>query len=154
MLNVGDMAPDFELLNDEGNPVKLSDYRGQQVVLFFYPKADTPGCTKQACGFRDNYPIIEAAGATIFGLSPDKPKDLAKWRAKMGFPYHLLADPDHVVADAYDVWGEKSFMGKQYMGVIRSHFVVGPDGRVADIQYNVKPEDSVSRALDFIGLGV
>lgn len=154
MLNVGDSAPDFELLSDEGNPVKLSDYRGQQVVLFFYPKADTPGCTVQACGFRDNYPTIKAAGATIFGISPDQPEDLAKWRAKMGFPYNLLADPDHVVADAYDVWGEKKFMGNAYMGIIRSHFVIGPDGNVADVQVNVKPADSVSRAIDFVGQSV
>jgi peroxiredoxin Q/BCP len=153
MLNIGDMAPDFELLSDEGKPVKLSDYRGQQVVLFFYPKADTPGCTKQACGFRDNYPVIEAAGATIFGLSPDQPKELAKWRAKMGFPYHLLADPELVAANAYGVWGEKWFMGKHYMGIIRSHFVVGEDGRIADIQFNVKPDISVAKAVEFLEQG-
>lgn len=150
MLSIGDKAPDFALLNDEGETVKLSDYRGKQVVLFFYPKADTPGCTIQACGFRDQYPLIEAAGAVIFGLSPDPPADLAKWRAKQGFPYHLLSDPDHAVAEAYDVWGERSFRGQSYMGIIRSHFVVGPDGSVADIQYNVKPEDSVNTAVAFV----
>lgn len=150
MLNIGDPAPDFELLSDESKPVKLSDYRGQEVVLFFYPKADTPGCTIQACGFRDNYPVIEAAGAVIFGLSPDPPEDLAAWRTKMGFPYNLLSDLDHAVADAFDVWGEKQYGDKVYMGIIRSHFVVGEDGRIADIQYNVSPQDSVSRALDFI----
>lgn len=150
MLNVGDPAPDFALLNDEGNRVKLADYRGQEVVLFFYPKADTPGCTIQACGFRDNYPIIEKAGAVIFGLSPDSPEELAAWRAKMGFPYNLLSDLDHSVAEAYDVWGEKQYGDKVYTGIIRSHFVVGKDGRVADIQYNVSPQDSVTNALNFL----
>ena len=150
MLNVGDAAPDFELLTDEGKPVKLSDYKGQEVVLFFYPKADTPGCTIQACGFRDNYPVIEAAGAVIFGLSPDSPEALAAWRSKMGFPYNLLSDLDHSVADAYDVWGEKQYGDKVYTGIIRSHFVVGTDGSIADIQYNISPQDSVARALDFI----
>lgn len=150
MLTVGDSAPDFELLSDEGVPVKLSDYRGQKVVLFFYPKADTPGCTVQACGFRDKYPVIEAAGAIIFGLSPDKPAALAKWRKSQGFPYNLLSDPEHAVADAYEVWGEKKYMGKAYMGIIRSHFVVGPDGKIADVQFNVKPEDSVNRAVEFV----
>jgi peroxiredoxin Q/BCP len=150
MLNVGDSAPDFELLTDEGKPVKLSDFRGQQVVLFFYPKADTPGCTIQACGFRDNYPVIESAGATVFGISPDQPEELATWRAKLGFPYNLLADPDHKVADAYDVWGEKILYGKKVIGIIRSHFVIDEAGQVADIQYKVSPEDSVSRAVDFV----
>jgi peroxiredoxin Q/BCP len=150
MLTIGDPAPDFELLTDEGKSAKLSDYRGQEVVLFFYPKADTPGCTIQACGFRDNYPIIEAAGAVIFGLSPDSPEDLASWRAKMGFPYHLLSDLDHAVAEMYGVWGEKQYGEKVYTGIIRSHYVVGKDGKIADIQYNVKPEESVAQALNFL----
>lgn len=150
MLNVGDDAPDFGLISDEGKAVKLSDYQGQQVVLFFYPKADTPGCTKQACGFRDNYPTIEAKGTVIFGLSPDSPERLAKWRAKEGFPYNLLSDLEHQVATAYDVWGEKKYMGKTYFGVIRSHFVVDAAGKIADVQYKVSPEDSVARAVDFI----
>ncbi|MEJ2749150.1 MAG: thioredoxin-dependent thiol peroxidase [Anaerolineae bacterium] len=150
MLAVGDMAPEFELISDEGKPVKLSDFRGQKVILFFYPKAATPGCTTQACGFRDNYPVIEANGATVLGISPDMPEDLAKWRAEEGFPYALLSDPEHEVADAYAVWGEKKNYGRTYMGIIRSHFVVGEDGKVADVQFKVSPKDSVARAVTFV----
>lgn len=151
MLNVGDLAPDFEVLSDEGTPVKLSDYRGQRVVLFFFPKADTPGCTTQACGFRDSFPVIQAANATVLGLSPDEPKALAKWRAKQNLGYTLLSDPDHVVAEAYGVWGEKSMYGKKYMGIIRGHVVIGPDGRIEDVQHKVSPEESVKAALKFLG---
>lgn len=147
MLSIGEMAPDFELLSDENSPVKLSDFRGKRVVLFFYPKADTPGCTTQACGFRDNFPVIEAAGATVLGISPDSPQELAKWRAKMGFPYSLLSDPDHAVANAYAVWGEKKMYGKAYEGIIRSHFVIDAQGKLEDIQFKVSPTDSVARAL-------
>jgi peroxiredoxin Q/BCP len=147
MLSIGEMAPDFELLSDENSPVKLSDFRGKRVVLFFYPKADTPGCTTQACGFRDNFPVIEAAGATVLGISPDSPQALAKWRAKMGFPYSLLSDPDHAVANAYAVWGEKKMYGKAYEGIIRSHFVIDAQGKLEDVQFKVSPTDSVARAL-------
>ncbi len=150
MLQVGDTAPDFELLTDEENPVKLSDYRGQTVVLFFYPKADTPGCTIQACGFRDNYPIFTSNNAVVFGISPDVPADLAKWRAQRGFPYNLLADADHQVAEMYEVWGEKEYGGKRYIGLIRSHFVIDADGKIADVQFNVTPQDSVDRAMAFV----
>lgn len=150
MLNVGDVAPDFELLDDTGNPVKLSDYRGRQVVLFFYPKADTPGCTTQACGFRDNFPILQTANATVIGLSPDEPKALAKWKVKEQLPYTLVSDPDHAVAEAYGVWGEKSMYGKTYMGIIRSHVIIGPDGRIQDVQYKVSPDDSVALATAFL----
>ena len=107
MLQIGDNAPDFELLNDENKPLKLSDLRGRRVVLFFFPKADTPGCTKQACGFRDRFPRIELSDATVIGLSPDKPAALAKWKAKEKLPYSLVSDPDHHVAEAYGAWGEK-----------------------------------------------
>jgi peroxiredoxin Q/BCP len=149
-LQVGAAAPDFELLSDQGKPVRLEDFRGRRLVLFFYPKADTPGCTTQACGFRDNYPVIEAHDATVVGLSPDKPDALAKWKAKRKLPFTLLSDPDHAVADAYGFWGEKSLYGKSYMGIIRSHVVIGADGRIEDIQYKVKPEQSVQTALDFL----
>ena len=150
MLTVGDTAPDFELLSDEGNPVKLSDYRGQRVVVFFYPKADTPGCTTQACGFRDNYPTFQEANAVVLGISPDTPEDLAKWKAKQNFPYSLLADTDHTVSEAYDVWGEKKMFGNTYMGVNRSHFVIDEAGKLADVQYGVSPKKSVETAVSFV----
>ena len=150
MLSVGDMAPEFELLSDENKPVKLSDFRGQQVVLFFYPKADTPGCTTQACGLRDNYTTIQSANGTVVGISPDQPDDLAKWKVKQGFPYPLLSDPEHSVAEAYDVWGEKKMYGNSYMGIIRSHFVIGTDGKVEDVQYKISPQDSVEKAVKFV----
>jgi thioredoxin-dependent peroxiredoxin len=150
MLKTGDPAPDFELLSDEGTPVKLSDYRGRRVVLFFFPKADTPGCTTQACGFRDHYPRIEAGNATVIGLSPDEPKQLAKWKAKQNLPYTLVSDPDHRVAEAYGVWGEKQMYGKSYMGIVRGHVVIGPDGTIEDSQYKVSPTDSVDLAVQFL----
>jgi len=150
MLQIGDPAPDFELLSDENQPVTLSDLRGQRVVLFFYPKADTPGCTVQACGFRDRFPIIEAGNATVIGVSPDMPAALARWRAKEQLPYTLLSDPDHVLADAYGVWGEKTAYGRSYMGIIRSHAIIGPDGRIEDLRIRVSPEESVQAAVDFL----
>jgi peroxiredoxin Q/BCP len=153
MLNIGDMAPEFELLSDEGQPVKLSDFRGQKVILFFYPKAATPGCTTQACGLRDNYATIEANGATVLGVSPDAPEALAKWRAEERFPYLLLSDPEHKVADAYGVWGEKKMYGRAYLGIIRSHFVVDADGKLADVQFKVSPKNSIERAVKFVEKG-
>ncbi|MCP5101173.1 MAG: thioredoxin-dependent thiol peroxidase [Chloroflexi bacterium] len=150
MLEIGNMAPDFELLTDEGNVVKLSDYRGKRVILFFYPKADTPGCTTQACGLRDNYGIIEANGATVLGISPDSPEKLAKWRAKQGFPYNLLSDPDHAVAELYGVWGEKKLYGRSYMGIIRSHVVIDADGKFEDVQIKISPKKSIEKAVEQI----
>lgn len=151
VLQNGDIAPDFELQSDEGNKVKLSDLRGHRVVLFFYPKADTPGCTTQACGFRDNFPVIDAAGAIVLGISPDPVDRLAKWRAKEGLPYNLLSDTDHAVADAYGVWGEKKNYGRVYEGIIRSHFIISADGRLEDVQYKVSPQMSVEKALQQLG---
>ncbi|MGB3716745.1 MAG: thioredoxin-dependent thiol peroxidase [Candidatus Promineifilaceae bacterium] len=150
MFEIGDKAPDFELLNSEEEPVKLSDYRGKRVILFFYPKAGTSGCTTQACGLRDNFPKIEAANATVVGVSPDMPAALTKWIAKESLPYTLLSDPDHKVADVYGVWGEKSMYGRNYMGIIRSHFVIDAEGNFEDIQFKVSPKNSIARALSTI----
>jgi peroxiredoxin Q/BCP len=147
MLETGDMAPDFELLSDSGETVRLSDYRGKRVVLFFYPKAATSGCTRQACGFKDNYSTFEENNALVFGLSPDMPDALKKWRDEMDFPYALLSDPEHEVAEAYGVWGEKTNYGRTYMGIIRSHFVVDAEGQLEDVQHNVSPEKSVEEAI-------
>ena len=150
MLETGDPAPGFQLTSAAGDTVRLADLRGRRVILFFYPKAGTPGCTTQACGFRDNWPKIEGAGATVIGVSPDTPQDLAAWKEKENLPYTLLSDPDHEVADAYGVWGQKKSFGREYMGIIRSHFIIDEEGRLADVQHNVKPEASVERALEAI----
>ena len=144
---VGQLAPDFELISDDGSAARLSDLRGQRVVLYFYPKDDTPGCTTQSCGFRDNYVEIQERNAVVLGISPDGEKSHARFRTKFNLPFKLLADPDHAVADAYGVWGEKSMYGKTYMGIIRSHFVIDEQGIIADAQYKVSPEASVEGAL-------
>ena len=144
---VGSDAPDFELPADDGDSVRLSDLRGQRVVLYFYPKDDTPGCTTQACGFRDNYVEIAETNAVVFGISPDGVKSHAKFRTKFELPFRLLADEDHKVAELYGVWGEKSMYGKTYFGIIRSHFVVDEHGKIADVRYHVSPEESVQGAL-------
>ena len=143
----GSAAPDFALLDDGGQPVRLSDYRGQRVIIYFYPKDMTPGCTTQACGFRDNYPVIAERNATVLGISPDDVNSHLKFKSKYNLPFRLLSDPDHKVAELYGVWGEKNMYGKKYMGIIRSHFLIDEQGRVADVQYNVKPEASVETAL-------
>jgi len=150
MLQIGDLAPDFELLSDENQPIRLSDLRGRRVVLFFFPRADTPGCTAQACGFRDRLPVIEAVNATVLGLSPDLPEALAKWRVKERLPYNLLSDPNHEVADAFGAWGEKTAYGKTYDGILRGHAIIGVDGRVEDLRVRIKPDESVQAAVDFL----
>ncbi|WP_298817800.1 thioredoxin-dependent thiol peroxidase [Chloroflexus sp.] len=144
---VGDLAPDFTLPNEAGEMVSLSQFRGKRVILYFYPKDDTPGCTSQACGFRDAYPVIEEKNAVVIGISPDSTKSHARFKTKHNLPFILLADEQHSVAEAYGVWGEKSMMGKKYMGVIRSHFVIDEEGRIAQAEVKVSPADSVKRAL-------
>jgi thioredoxin-dependent peroxiredoxin len=150
-LKVGDAAPDFAVPSDTGETVKLSDFRGKRVVLYFYPKDDTPGCTTQSCGFRDHYIEIEEKNAVVLGVSPDSVKSHQRFKTKYNLPFTLLVDTDHQLADAYGVWGEKSFMGKKHMGVIRSHFVIDEQGNIADAQVNVSPNDSVERALAALG---
>src|SRR3712207_5561645 len=133
MLSPGDVAPDFTLPNQDGEPVALSELRGGPVVLYFYPKADTPGCTTQACGIRDRRGDYEAAGATVLVVSPDEPKALRRFADKHGLPFTLLADPDHEVAERYGTWVEKTSYGKTRMGVQRATFVIDPDGKVAHV---------------------
>jgi peroxiredoxin Q/BCP len=150
-LKIGDMAPDFEALTDGGEQVKLSDYRGRRVVLYFYPKDDTPGCTTQACGFRDNYLDIEERDAVVLGVSPDGQASHQKFKTKYDLPFTLLVDEDHSIAEKYGVWGEKKSFGKTYMGILRSHFVIDREGKIVDAQIKVRPEDSVRLALEVLG---
>jgi peroxiredoxin Q/BCP len=140
-LKPGDPAPDFTLPDQNGNEVSLSGLRGQNVVLYFYPTADTPGCTTQACGVRDHRPDYDAAGAVVLGVSPDPVKKVAKFDEKYGLGFPLLADEDHKVADAYGVWVEKSMYGRKYMGNERTTFVITPEGTIKDILHKVKPAE-------------
>jgi peroxiredoxin Q/BCP len=144
---IGEEAPDFELTNQDGETVKLSDYRGQKVILFAYPRAGTSGCTTQACGFRDALPTVTEANAIVLGISPDEPDKLKAWKDKEGLPYDVLSDPEHTTLDAWGAWGEKSMYGKKYMGVIRSHWIIDEDGKVIDAQIKVSPKKSVEKAL-------
>lgn len=146
-LQPGDSAPDFAAATDSGATLRLSDLRGKRVVLYFYPKDDTPGCTTQACGFRDNYPVIEEKNAVVLGVSPDGVKSHQKFKTKYDLPFTLLVDEDHRAAEAYGVWAEKSMYGKKYMGIVRSHFVIDEQGRLVDVQIKVSPTDSVAKAL-------
>jgi len=146
----GKPAPDFALQSDAGETVKLSDLHGKQVVLYFYPKDDTPGCTTQACGIRDVYGEFERAGAVVLGVSPDSEASHVKFKEKFALPFALLADTDHAVSEQYGVWGEKKYMGRTYMGVSRSTFVIAEDGTVKKVMLNVKPAthaDDVLAAL-------
>ena len=150
MPDIGKKAPAFTLLNQNNEKVKLNDFKGRTVVLFAYPKAATSGCTTQACGFRDQYADITAAGAVVLGISPDAPEKLARWREKQNFPYDLLSDPDHKVLGKYGAWGEKKMYGRTYEGVIRSHFVIDAGGKLVDQHVKVSPRDSVARAVSFL----
>jgi thioredoxin-dependent peroxiredoxin len=150
MLAVGDTAPDFELLDQGGQTVRLSAYRGQAVVLYFYPKADTPGCTTQACGIRDRSSEYADAGAVVLGVSPDEPKALKKFADKYDLPFTLLSDDGHKVAEAYGVWAEKSMYGRKYWGNERTTFVIDGDGKIARVFPKVSPkshDDVVLEAL-------
>ena len=148
MIDEGTEAPDFELPNQDGDAVKLADHRGRWVVLYFYPKADTPGCTKQACGIRDRGQEYEAANALVLGVSPDEPDKLRKFADKYGLPFTLLGDEDHSVAETYGTWVEKKNYGKTYMGVQRSTFVIDPEGVVRHVIKRVKAETHDQKVLD------
>ena len=146
-LTSGEPAPDFTATTDEGSSFELSELRGQRVILFFYPRDNTPGCTTQACLFRDQYPTIEERNAVVLGISPDNEASHQKFRSKYELPFRLLVDKDHSMAEAYGVWGEKSMYGRQYMGIIRSHFVIDEHGVIVDAQYKISPKKSAGKAL-------
>ena len=146
-LTPGDQAPDFTLPDADGNPVSLSSYRGRQVIVYFYPAAMTPGCTKEACDFRDRQPDLAGADTAVLGISPDKPEKLARFRDKEQLTFPLLSDPDHAVEQAYGAYGEKMMYGKKSVGVIRSTFVIDADGKVTSAQYGVKATGHVERLL-------
>ena len=147
MVSEGKPAPTFTLTSDTGERVSLESFRGKPVVLYFYPKDDTPGCTAQACGIRDVWAELQDKGAVVLGVSPDSPRTHAKFREKYGLPFTLLSDEEHEVAEQYGTWVEKSMYGKTYMGMERSTFVIDADGNVAKIMRKVKPTDHADQVL-------
>jgi peroxiredoxin Q/BCP len=153
MLQEGTMAPDFTLQADGGGEVSLSDYRGKKVVLYFYPKDNTSGCTTEACGFRDDYSHLLAAGAAVLGVSPDSIKSHDGFKAKYSLPFALLSDPDHRVAEMYGAWGEKKMYGKTYEGILRSTFLIDEEGRILRVFPKVKPAEHSQEVLDALRAG-
>ena len=150
-LKPGDKAPTFTLLDQSGAKVKLSEFKGRKVLVYFYPKADTPGCTTQACELRDAKPQI--GDTVVLGISPDKPEKQAKFDAKYDLGFPLLADEDHAVAEAYEVWGEKKNYGKTYMGIVRSAFLIDEKGKVEQAWYKVSPKDTTTNLLKSLSAG-
>ena len=146
-IQAGIIAPEFTLLDENGVPRTLADYRGNPLVLYFYPKDDTPGCTTEACNFRDDYSAYQQSGVTILGVSPDSPKSHTKFKTKYGLPFTLLADEDHKVADLYQVWGPKKFMGKSYEGILRTTFLIDSQGEIVKVFENVKPAEHSAEIL-------
>lgn len=149
-LEIGDKAPDFKLKSDSGETVKLSQFKGQKVILYFYPEDDTPGCTKQACDFRDNFAALQGADAVVLGVSPDSVESHVKFKKKYDLNFQLLSDPDHKVAEVYGAWGEKNNYGKIYTGLIRSHFVIDEKGKLLDVRRRVPAKDSARLALQIL----
>jgi peroxiredoxin Q/BCP len=148
LVKEGSPAPDFTLTSDSGERVRLSQFRGRPVVLYFYPKDDTPGCTAQACGIRDVYGELEREGAVVLGVSPDDERSHVKFKRKYELPFTLLADADHHVAEQYGVWAEKKYMGRTYWGINRSTFVIGEDGNVKRVMHKVKPDTHADEVLE------
>jgi thioredoxin-dependent peroxiredoxin len=149
-ISAGITAPDFTLVDETGSDQSLSSYRGKYVVLYFYPKDDTPGCTTEACNFRDDYSAYQDAGVTILGVSPDSPESHSKFQKKNQLPFSLLADEDHKVCDLYGTWGPKKFMGRSYEGVLRTTFLIDPEGKIIKVFENVKPADHSKEVLSEI----
>ncbi len=147
-LKVGDKAPAFSLEDQSGRRVSLADFKGTKLLLYFYPKADTPGCTRQSCSVRDAAEYLQQAGAAAVGISPDQPPEQKRFDEKYNLGFPLLSDPDHKVAEAYGVWGEKSRYGRTYEGIIRSSFLIDGDGTILQVSYDVKPEDTVPKAQE------
>ena len=147
-LTVGKKAPAFTCTDQDGQKVKLSDFAGRPVVVYFYPKADTPGCTQQSCNLRDALPELGKLDAVVLGISPDAPARLKKFDDKYGFGFRLLADEDHAVAEKYGVWQEKSMYGRKYMGILRSAFVIDAAGKLAGVFYKVSPKDTVPKVTE------
>jgi peroxiredoxin Q/BCP len=150
MLNINDKAPEFALQDENGNDISLKSLRGKLVVLYFYPRADTPGCTVEACEFRDTYKQMQKTGTVLLGISPDTPKAQKKFQDKFKLPFSLLADADKKVAVAFDVLKEKNMYGKKVMGVVRTTFIIGPDGKIQHIFPKVKPEGHASEVLTYL----
>ncbi len=150
-VEVNQPAPDFTLADENGTMHSLHDYRGKPVVLYFYPKDDTPGCTTEACNFRDDYHVYEEAGVVILGVSPDSPKSHIKFKEKFHLPFTLLADEDHQVAETYGAWGLKKNYGKEYTGILRTTYLIGPDGSLIKIFRNVKPDGHSAEVLAALG---
>jgi peroxiredoxin Q/BCP len=149
-LEVGDRAPAFALKDQDGKLVRLSGFKGKRVVVYFYPKADTPGCTTQSCNLRDAFPQLKKLKAAVVGISPDPPEKQKKFDEKYGLGFPLLADTDHKIADAWGVWGQKSLYGKKFMGIVRSAFVVDEKGKLAGVFYKVSPKDTVPKSEDVL----
>ena len=150
MLKEGDKAPDFTLTDENGTQVSLSDFTGKKAVVYFYPKDDTPGCTKEACSFRDNYDAILAKGAVVIGISQDTEVSHAKFKSKYDLPFYLLSDPDRKAIDAFGAWGEKKMYGKSYEGILRSTFVIDENGTVIKAWPKVKPAEHASEVLEVL----
>ena len=150
-LKPGDPAPEFQTVDEQGNPVHLQDLRGKRVVIYFYPKDNTPGCTTQACSFRDLYGDLGQRNAVVLGVSGDSAKSHQSFRNKFSLPFPLLIDQDHKIAEAYDVWREKSLYGRKYLGILRSHFVIDEEGKIVEAKYNVRAAESAQCALAALG---
>jgi thioredoxin-dependent peroxiredoxin len=150
-ISAGIPAPEFELLDDTGKLRKLSEFRGKNVILYFYPEDDTPGCTKEACNFRDDYSAYEKAGVVILGVSPDSVESHVKFKQKFQLPFPLLADVGHKVCDLYGAWGQKKFMGKEYEGVLRTTFLIDGEGKITHVYENVRPAEHSAQLLEELG---